>query len=104
MTFRVGGSWNQQTIILEGVQPSDDRGRRPDDQLVGFIDSAAPEGLAELIVALLNGDGTDERCQRLLAANRKLVTRLAVLEDIENERDRALGQLEDAQRELVRRS
>lgn len=43
-----------------------------------------------------------EKYNRLLEANRKLVDRLEALEGIEDERDRALGALEDARRELAK--
>lgn len=49
--YRTGSHWGT-TIIREGTQPADERGRRPDDQLVGMVTDA---GLAERICALLNG-------------------------------------------------
>lgn len=70
-------------------------------QLVAVVVNG-DQDLAERICTLLNGESTDERYERLMAANRKLVARLQALEDIEDERDRALGQLEDARRELAR--
>jgi hypothetical protein len=51
--YRTGNHWGR-TIIRTGSQPPDADGRRPDDQLVAVVDSAAPEGLAERICALLN--------------------------------------------------
>jgi hypothetical protein len=54
-TYRVGGSWKTHTIILEGSEPADERGRRPDDLPVAWVGSAAPEGLATRICELLNG-------------------------------------------------
>lgn len=53
-TYRTGTSWHRHTIIREGVLPADEKGRRPDDLPVAWVDSAAPEGLAERICALLN--------------------------------------------------
>jgi len=52
--YRVGGSWRRHTIVLEGAQSADENGRRADDQVVAFVDSAAPEGLAARICDLLN--------------------------------------------------
>jgi hypothetical protein len=59
-------------------------------------------GLAK-VLAIVERDH-DARYGRLLAANRKLVDRLHDLERIEDERDRALGALEDARRQLARPS
>lgn len=55
-TYRVGGSWKTHTIVLEGSEPADEKGKRPDDLPVAWVDSAAPEGLAERICRLLNAD------------------------------------------------
>jgi hypothetical protein len=55
-TYRVGGSWKTHTIVLEGSEPADEKGRRADDLPVAWIDSAAPEGLAERVVRLLNAN------------------------------------------------
>lgn len=54
--YRIGGSWGGRTIIRIGIQPPDADGRRPDDQLLAHVDSAAPDGWAERICELLNGD------------------------------------------------
>jgi hypothetical protein len=60
--------------------------------------AAVRTGLAAVLaVAERDSDG---RYERLLAANRKLVGRLHALEAIEDDRDRALGQLEDACRRI----
>lgn len=53
--YRVGGHWGV-TILQEGVLPEDEEGRRPDDKLIGMIDSAAPEWLPDWICTLLNAD------------------------------------------------
>lgn len=57
---------------------------------------------AVAVLAIVERD-RDARYVRLLEANRKLVDRLHELERIEDKRDKALGQLEDARRELARR-
>lgn len=51
MTYRTGGHWGI-TIVREGTQPADERGRRPDDELVA-VTMNDPQ-LAERICALLN--------------------------------------------------
>lgn len=53
--YRVGGHWGR-TIIKVGTLPADEHGRRPDDELVGLMDS--PE-LAARVCELFNmlGDG-----------------------------------------------
>jgi hypothetical protein len=56
-TYRTGSHWGT-TIIREGTQPADERGRRPDDQLVAqVIDADQPREerqlLAERIAELL---------------------------------------------------
>ena len=56
MTYRIGGHWGGRTIVREGVLPPDPDGRRPDDQLIAHVDSAAPVGWAERVCALLNAD------------------------------------------------
>lgn len=58
------------------------------------------DGLAAVLAVVERNH--DARYGRLLAANRKLVDRLHELERIEDERDRALGALEDARRQLAR--
>lgn len=55
-TYRTDNHWGGQTIIRVGAQPPAADGRRPDDQLVALVDSSAPDGLAERICTLLNGD------------------------------------------------
>lgn len=52
--YRVGGSWKTRMIVRVGTGPADEQGRRPDDFLIGHIDSAAPEWLAAWICTLLN--------------------------------------------------
>lgn len=49
-TYRTGGHWGR-TIVLEGDMPADEDGRRPDDELVGMVDTVE---LAQRIVRLLN--------------------------------------------------
>ncbi|GGN39595.1 hypothetical protein FHR83_006684 [Actinoplanes campanulatus] len=71
MIYRVGNHWNNQTIILTGTQPPDADGRRPDDKLIVYVDSAAPTGTAERICALLNADdeAIRQRDEAALQAN-----------------------------------
>lgn len=57
MPYRTGNHWGR-TIVWEGTAEPDDSGRRPDDMLVGLVDT--PE-FAERIVFLLNlDDGEDD--------------------------------------------
>lgn len=64
----------------------------------------APWRIAALQAALATAERDYRaRYDRLLAANRKLVGRLQQLEAVDDELGRALGQLEDARRELARR-
>jgi hypothetical protein len=58
-TYRTGGHW-QRTIVRVGTQPADHDGRRPDDALVGMVDT--PE-LAERIVKALNFVERADRCR-----------------------------------------
>lgn len=52
--YRAGGSWGR-TLILVGTGPADEKGRRPDDFLIGSHDSAMPANFtaraAELLTA-----------------------------------------------------
>lgn len=48
--YRTGNHWGR-TIVWEGIGPPDSSGRRPDDRLVGMVDT---ERLARRIVDLLN--------------------------------------------------
>lgn len=49
-SWRVGGHWGR-TIVVQGHVPSGTAGRRPDDVLIGLVDSAE---IAGLIVAAVN--------------------------------------------------
>lgn len=37
-TYRTGGCWGR-TIVRVGIQPPDERGKRPDDEVVGLMDT-----------------------------------------------------------------
>lgn len=68
--YRTGNHWNGQTIILEGVQPADADGRRPDDRLIAFVDSGAPGGWGALVCGLLNEHERDgDRIDALIEAS-----------------------------------
>lgn len=54
MPYRVGRSWGV-TLVWEGSQPPDEKGRRPDDKLLGMINHD-DFALARRIVDLLNDD------------------------------------------------
>lgn len=90
------------------IEPTDEMERAYDDaawenpvELGGLEMANVRDGLAAVLAIVERYQ--DERYARLLAANRKLVDRLHELEHIEDERDRALGALEDARRQLARK-
>lgn len=68
-----------------------------------FNSTGAYEPVVKAVLAIVERD-YDARYARLLAANRKLVERLQRLHDVEDARDEALGALEDARRQLARKS
>lgn len=68
-----------------------------------LAEGAGYRGALAAVLAIVERDA-DNRYARLLGANRKLVARLEPLERIEDERDRVLGQLEDAHRLLAKRN
>jgi hypothetical protein len=50
-TYRTGNHWGR-TLVQIGTGPEDAHGRRPDDTIVGLLDSAS---LAAQVVQALNG-------------------------------------------------
>jgi hypothetical protein len=63
--YRPGGSWKTQTIILCGAGPADEKGHRDGDRPIAFVDSAAPEGVAELAALMLTAAALDPELVRL---------------------------------------
>lgn len=59
--YRTGGHHVGRTIIHVGSLTPDADGRRPDDQLIAHVDSAAPAGWAYRVCALLNAADRDAR-------------------------------------------
>lgn len=55
--YRAGGHWGR-TLVREGFEPADEQGRRPDDALLGLLDSIE---LCGRIAALLNADDATMR-------------------------------------------
>jgi hypothetical protein len=74
-TYRTGGHWGI-TIVREGVQPPDERGRHADDELVAV--TMNDPALAAQICALLNGRNDLQAAQDALVANRNLWQRRAL--------------------------
>jgi hypothetical protein len=91
--WRVGQCWSAKggltTVVEVGRQPADEQGRRPDDRLVGVMET--PE-LARFVVAAVNGPDSDKVS--------RLEAELMRAQDLNKEFRRQLDGLEKAYERL----